>query len=148
MFDPVSISAILGLGNTIIDRLFPDKTEAAKKKIELMQAQQNGELKQLELQMSAIVMEAKSADPWTSRARPSFLYVMYILILFAIPMGILSVFQPEVPGMIATGMKAWLEAIPEALWWTFGAGYLGYTGARTFGDKKQVNELFKGVKNG
>jgi len=30
---------------------------------------------------------------------------------------------------------AWLSvlgAIPENLWWLFGAGYLGYTGARSF----------------
>ncbi len=34
--------------------------------------------------MTAIVAEANSADPWTSRARPSFLYVMYALLLWAI----------------------------------------------------------------
>lgn len=25
-----------------------------------------------------------------------------------------------------------LGAVPESLWWLFGAGYLGYTGARSF----------------
>ena len=25
-----------------------------------------------------------------------------------------------------------LNAVPESLWWLFGAGYLGYTGARSF----------------
>jgi hypothetical protein len=25
-----------------------------------------------------------------------------------------------------------LNAVPDSLWWLFGAGYLGYTGARSF----------------
>jgi hypothetical protein len=81
--------------------------------------------------MSAIIAEAQSQDPYTSRARPSFLYVMYALILAAIPMGVLHAYNPELAVSIATGLKAWLEALPEELWWLFGAGYLGYTGART-----------------
>jgi hypothetical protein len=31
--------------------------------------------------MAAVLAEAESPDPWTSRARPSFLYVMYVLLL-------------------------------------------------------------------
>ena len=38
-------------------------------------------------QMQAIVAEAQSADPRTSRARPSFLYVMYALLIWSIPMA-------------------------------------------------------------
>jgi hypothetical protein len=37
--------------------------------------------------------EAQSADPWTSRARPNFLYVMYILLPTALPTGVLSAFH-------------------------------------------------------
>ena len=55
----------------VIDSIFPDKEAADTAKLELMRLQQNGELKEIETQMSAIVMEAKSDDPWTSRARPS-----------------------------------------------------------------------------
>ena len=98
--------------------------------------QQAGELKELETRMSAILAEAKSADPWTSRARPSFLYVVYVVILAAIPMGIPHAFNPDLAVGIAQGFQAWLHAIPEDLWWLFGAGYLGYTGARTFDKRK------------
>ena len=34
-----------------------------------------------------------------------------------------------------------LAAIPEELWWLFGTGYLGYTGARSF-DKRRKGSPF------
>ena len=87
--------------------------------------------------MSAIVMEAKSNDPWTSRARPSFMYLMYFMIIMAVPAGILAAFKPLFVQAIITGMKLWLEAIPGELYLLFGTGYLGYGTLRTI-DKKQV----------
>ena len=49
---------------------------------------------------------------------------------------------PEVPERRAIGIAevaraaqniaGLLAAIPDSLWWLFGAGYLGYTGARSF----------------
>lgn len=134
-FDPVT--AGLDLLKMGIDKAFPDKTEAKRINAQLDMARQSGEMKQLEIGMSAIVMEAKSTDPWTSRARPSFLYVMYLMILMAIPMGILAAFKPLIATAIAVGMKAWLSAIPGELYALFGAGYLGYSGMRSM-DKKQV----------
>jgi hypothetical protein len=124
-------TAAVGVIGKVIDKVFPDPVQAAIAKAELVKLQQDGELKELEIRMSAIIAEAQSKDPWTSRARPSFLYVMYALILAAIPMGVLHAYNPELAVSIATGLKAWLEALPEELWWLFGAGYLGYTGART-----------------
>ena len=130
---PLLVTGLLDVGSKLIDHFFPDKDEQSKRKAELMVLAQSGKLKELELSMSAIIAEANSTDPWTSRARPSFLYVMYLIILCAIPMGILSAFQPEVAERIATGMQLWLAAIPESMWGLFGVGYLGYTGAREYG---------------
>ena len=120
---------LLGKG---LDRIFPDKVEREKAKLALFQAQQDGQLKELEVSMSAIIAEANSSDPWTSRARPSFMYVMYLLLLSAIPMGFLFAFDPGTAAGVTEGFKDWLGALPDELWWLFGAGYLGYTGARTF----------------
>jgi hypothetical protein len=131
-------TAAVGVIGKVIDKVFPDPVQAAIAKAELVKLQQDGELKELEIRMSAIIAEAQSKDPWTSRARPSFLYVMYALILAAIPMGVLHAYNPELAVSIATGLKAWLEALPEELWWLFGAGYLGYTGARTIDKRKGV----------
>ena len=130
-FDP--LTAAFDIGGKILDKFFPDPTEKAAAQLKLMTMQQNGELKELEVRMSAILAEAQSADPWTSRARPSFLYVVYLMILASIPMGFLTAFNPEVALAVTNGMKGWLAAIPESMWGLFGAGYLGYTGAREFG---------------
>ena len=134
--NPLLIGPIADLGGKLIERLFPDKTkqaaERAQAELALAQLNQDGTLKELGVQMSAILAEAQSADPWTSRARPSFLYVMYVLILTSIPFGVFFAFKPESAVQVAAGLKAWLDAIPSEMWWLFGAGYLGYTGARTF----------------
>ena len=134
--NPLFIAPLLEVGKSLIEKIFPDKgkqaAERAQAELALVQLQQDGTLKELGLQMSAIIAEAQSPDPWTSRARPSFLYVMYVMILTAVPMGILYAFKPEVALAVAAGVKAWLEAIPEEMWWLFGVGYTGYTGARMF----------------
>jgi len=137
-FDPWTAS--MELISKAIDKIFPDPAQRDAAKLELFKATQDGQFKEIELQMSAILAEAKSADPWTSRARPSFLYVMYILILAAIPMGIVSAFRPEIAVHIADGMKAWLAAVPDSLWAVFGVGYTGYTVARSAWDKKAADK--------
>jgi hypothetical protein len=85
--------------------------------------------------LSVMVAEASSQDKWTSRARPSFLYIMYIMILTSIPMGIIYAINPAVAGNITVGVKAWLASIPESMWALMGAGYLGYAASRSY-DKK------------
>ena len=134
-FDPAT--AFMDLIKTGINKAFPDKTEAARINAQLDTAKQNGDLKKLEIGMSAIVMEAKSQDKWTSRARPSFMYVIYFMILMSVPMGILAAFKPMVVTAIITGMQLWLKAIPGELYALFGFGYLGYSGMRS-SDKKNI----------
>ena len=55
------------------------------------------------------------------------------LLLFALPMGVLSAFNPAAASDIATGMNAYLGGLPEPLYALFGTGYLGYTVARQWG---------------
>ena len=137
------IDGLLDVGGKLIDKIWPDPAEREKAKANLMQMQQDGELKELQTRMSAIVAEANSNDPWTSRARPSFLYVIYLMILASIPMGILSAFEPAMAIAISEGMKAWLGAIPDSLWTLFGVGYTGYAAARTM-DKRSIMTGKKG----
>jgi hypothetical protein len=108
-------TAITGAIDTVADKFFVDANQKQAFKLKALELQQQGEFKAQEIQLSAILAEAKSSDPWTSRARPSFLWVIYIMILCGIPMGILSVFSPAIADQIADGMRAWLAAIPEAL---------------------------------
>ena len=134
------ITAVLDIGGKLIDRLWPDQSQAAQAKAQLMDMAQKGELETLKIQMSAIVAEAQSTDPWTSRARPSFLYVMYVLILSAIPMGVLAAFRPDMAAAITDGMTGYLAKIPEPLYMLFGTGYLGYTAARQWGKAKGTDK--------
>ena len=137
--DITGLRSIFDFGSKLVDKLIPDPAQKAAAQLELLRMNQSGELDMMKVQMSAILAEAQSPDPWTSRSRPSFLYVMYALILASIPMGILSAWHPDISSAVAEGMKAWLAAIPEALWTVFGVGYLGYTGARSY-DKKHSGE--------
>ena len=134
--NPLLIGGIFDIGGKLLDKFFPDPEERAQKQLELLQMQQTGELKELETRMSAILAEASSTDPWTSRARPSFLYVIYVMILMSIPMGVLSAFEPQMADAIASGMQKWLAAIPEDLYVLFGVGYVGYSGARMLEKRK------------
>ena len=127
--DPVT--AGIDLISKAIDRFVPDPAQRAAAKLALANADRDGNLNEIKVGLSAIIAEAGSTDPWTSRARPAFLYVVYIMILAGIPMGILSAFNPEMAVQIASGMKAWLAAIPGELYALFGAGYLGYTHYRS-----------------
>lgn len=133
------LSPILGITDSILKRVFPDPVERQKAEAELLKMQQSGELEELQIRLSAIIAEAKSSDPYTSRARPSFLYVIYILILACVPMGGLYAFQPDIADRIIQGMTLWLNGIPGELYALFTAGYLGYAGARSY-DKKKVIE--------
>lgn len=136
------VASLTEIGGKIIDKIWPDKSaqeaERNKAQLALLQMQQEGDLKLMASQMSAILAEAQSADPWTSRARPSFLYVIYLMILMAIPMGFVAAFKPEIASAVAVGMRAWLEAIPNELYTLFGVGYLGYTGFRGWEKTKGV----------
>lgn len=131
---------ILGLAGKLLDKLFPDPAERAAAEARLQQMQMDGELKKIELQLSAIVAEAQSSDKWTSRARPSFMYVVYIFILAALPFGVLFAFTPETADAVTTGVGAWLATIPDSMWTLFGVGYLGYTGARTMEKRKLMGD--------
>ncbi len=132
------IESLIGPIVSIIDKVIPDKAARDRAKLELLSLEGTQELQQIEARMSAIVAEAQSADPWTSRARPSFLYVMYTMLLFAIPMGVLAAFRPQAASDIAAGMNAYLAGLPEPLYALFGTGYLGYTAARQWGKVRGV----------
>lgn len=64
---------ILGVGSKIIDKIWPDKDEAEKAKIRLLELQQSGELKQLEAdikeqeEISKRHVADMASDSWLSK---------------------------------------------------------------------------------
>jgi hypothetical protein len=136
MFDvPKAVEAVSSLLETGIKRIWPDPTEEERSKIERLKIETTNALDVLRIQLSAIIAEAQSEDPWTSRARPTFLYVMYAVIGMCFIGGILGIWWPDQVQRAATNIAALLNAVPDDLWWLFGAGYLGYTGFRSM-DKR------------
>jgi hypothetical protein len=127
------LDVLIGPLTSIIDKVIPDKAARERAKLEVLKLEGSHELDLLQAQLSAIVTEARSTDPWTSRARPSFLYVMYLIILWALPMGLIAAFRPDTARAIAGGINSYLSGLPEPLYALFGTGYLGYTAARQWG---------------
>ena len=127
------LDGVIGPIADLLDKIIPDPKQRDEAKLALLKLQGDHSLDQLKTQVQAMTAEASSADPWTSRARPSFLYVMYTLLLWSIPMGLIAAAQPQMARNIAAGMTAYLNGIPEPLYALFGTGYLGYTVARSWG---------------
>lgn len=126
------ITAVLDIGSKVIDKIFPDPAQRDAAKLELIKAQQSGELDAVKVQLSAIISDSQSADPWTSRARPSFLYVVYVLLLWSIPMGVLAMFFPDKAAAFTVGFKGWMAALPEPVLTLFGVVMTGYVAGRSW----------------
>lgn len=133
-----AFGAAANLIDNVIDKVWPSPQDKAKAEATVIQATAQAALAGLQQQMSVLLAEAQSPDKWTSRARPSFLYVMYAMILICIPFGILWAISPEIAERMAKGMQMWLSAIPDGLWATFGIGYSGYAVSRSYEKAKGV----------
>ncbi len=72
-------------------------------------------------------------DHYIASARPTFLYVIYAILLWSIPIGVLGAFSPTAARNMAGAMTGYFAGLPEPLYTLFGAAYLGYTAARQWG---------------
>jgi hypothetical protein len=115
LFDSVSGGAV----SKVIDRVLPDRM-SEKEKADL---QRELELELLKSQTSIIEAEANSDDAYVSRARPTFLYIGYAVIVFNF------ILLPGIQYFTSGAMVPLV--LPEGFWYLFGTGYLGYTGARS-----------------
>ena len=147
-----NIATILGsgLGDMIKDvvgsfKLSPEKKaelqqvvdqnahEIQMKEYELQVRTMDAESKAIEAASANIRAEAQSGDKWTSRARPTFLYLFYIILAFNF---ILVPIAQMIKGISLENLHP-IE-FPEIMWEVFVAGYLGYTGLRSWEKSKLV----------
>jgi hypothetical protein len=136
---PLMIGGLFDVAGKLIDRLLPDEAARTEAQANLAQMQMNGELQELQIQMSAITAEASSADPWTSRARPAFLYVFYVILaVMVIVAPMIGLRFPDLMDLYYMNVAKGFAAIPTEVWWTFTTGYLGYGGLRTLEKVKKV----------
>jgi len=85
-----------------------------------------------------IKAEIQSEDVFVRRSRPTFLYIMYSVIVYSF---ILTPF-----------LKIWISTVPlitlpHDMWWLFGAGFLGYGGFRTLDKAGGLGGLLGNGKN-
>ena len=64
------ISAALEIGNTLIQRIFPDPAQAAEAKLKLLEMQQNGDLAVMTAQTDTNKIEAASSSVFVAGWRP------------------------------------------------------------------------------
>lgn len=64
------LTAVLNIADTVVSRVFPDPTQAATAKLELIKLQQSGELTQIVGQMDINKAEAGNASVFVSGWRP------------------------------------------------------------------------------
>lgn len=79
------LDALLGIGSKLIDKFFPDPEQKAKAQLELLQMQQNGELAQLNADISESQELTKrqqndmTSDSWLSKnIRPMSLIAIFL----------------------------------------------------------------------
>lgn len=66
------LEIILGLGTSIIERLFPDPAQAAEAKLKLLELQQTGALAEMTAQTNINAVEAANPSVFVSGWRPFF----------------------------------------------------------------------------
>ena len=101
--------------------------EIQMKEYELTVKAMDAENKALEIASSNIRAEMATGDKYTARARPTFLYIFYCVVIFN------YIFLPiaqMVGGYGVQNLK--LLEYPDWFYECFLAGFLGYTGVRTF----------------
>lgn len=103
----------------VVDRVLPERMSEEEKRT----LSQEMELELLRSQTDIIQAEAQSDDRYVSRARPTFLYIGYLVLIFNFILLPLLQF--------ATGSTINPIIFPEGFWYLFGTGYLGYTGFRS-----------------
>lgn len=83
-----------------------------------------------------------AAGRYAAAARPTFLYLIYALLLWSLPVGLIAAVSPAAAAAIVAAMAAYFRAIPDALYTLFGTAYLGYAVARSWDKAQQpVREL-------
>ena len=118
----MSLTALIPVLGSVIDKIFPDKTAANEAKLKIVEMQQNGELAGLDAQVKAITAEANSQHKLAAIWRPiTMLVFVFIIANNYIIYPYLSLFFDAAPK---------LETPPD-LWGLMKLGLGGYVVGRS-----------------
>ena len=124
-FDP--ISAALDLGNTLINKIFPDPAQASQAKLELLKLQQSGELATMTAQTDINKEEATNQSVFVSGWRPAIGWVCALALAYQYLLRPLMTWA----FMAADYNFPPMVGLDENLWQLM-MGMLGLGGLRTF----------------
>ncbi len=96
--------------------LFPSRPSGEQAKLTLLQAEGQQALQEMQVTLIAILAEANAADPWISRARCTFLYVIYCIILLCVVGSIIGIQWPQQVFQAVKNLNKLLGTVPESLW--------------------------------
>jgi hypothetical protein len=124
-FDPVS--AALDIGGKLIDRLWPDPTQAAAAKLELLKLQQSGDLAQITGQLEINKVEAANSSVFVAGWRPAIgwvcaLALFYQYLVRPIAQGAFAAAGHPLPPLVGLDDNLWQLLL----------GMLGLGGLRTY----------------
>lgn len=120
------ISAALDIGGKVIDRLWPDPSQAAAAKLELFKLQQSGELAQITGQLQINQTEAASASVFVAGWRPFVGWICGAALAYKF------ILAPAVAfGLAASGHPVTLPVLDWSEMSTVLLGMLGIGGLRT-----------------
>lgn len=140
------ISDIIELLKTAADRFIPDTNKRKEAKEALDHLTVSGDLEFRTKGQEIAAHEAKSDDKWTSRARPSFLYILYFYLLLAPVFGLFFMIDPVRAGNAVKGMELFLAAIPDQMWQVLWICFGVYGVARSTDKAFRVNAWTKAQK--
>lgn len=130
--DPISIA--LEVGNKLIDRLWPNPTEAAKAKMELLKMQQEGDLAVMTAQMEINKIEAQSSNLFVSGWRPFIGWGCGVAFLYS------ALFEPllRFVSTVIFSYKGTFPVIDTDLTLQILLGLLGLAGMRSWEKREGV----------
>ena len=121
------LTAILDVGGKIIDKIFPDKTQADAAKFKLLEMEKAGELAQLAGQLEINKAEAGSSSTFIAGWRPFVGWICGCAFAWQFVVGPLLVWSLAVYGKVTT-----LPVIDTAMMVQLLLAMLGLGGLRTF----------------
>lgn len=130
MADP--ITGALNLGSKILDKIFPDKNEAAKAKLALLELEQNGQLQEM-VESSKIIQSEANSEHWIAATWRPITMLTFVVIIANnyILYPYLSLFWEDAPSL----------SLPPQMWDLLKIGLGGYVVGRT------VEKTVKNHKN-
>ena len=116
------LDSVFNFGSNLLDKFFPDKDEANKARLALMQMKENGELAELQTSAGIVTAEANSEHWLAANWRPiTMLTFVFIIANNYIIYPYLSLFFEKAP----------ILAIPPDMWDLLKIGLGGYVVGRT-----------------